>query len=77
MVLKLIFYVSRAAVNVFKNHSVFGCKCHKCLAGVVGIRDINISFVINPCAEHITLSFAENIISHFNVFVNDVVEEFA
>ena len=31
----------------------------------------------NPCAEHIILSFSENIISRFDVAVNDVVKEFA
>ena len=29
------------------------------------------------CAEHIVCVFPENIISHFDVAVNDVVEEFA
>ena len=31
----------------------------------------------NPCAEHIIFSFPENIISRFDVAVNDVVKEFA
>ena len=31
----------------------------------------------NPCAEHIIFSFSENIISRFDVAVNDVVKEFA
>ena len=31
----------------------------------------------HPCVEHITFSFPENIISRFDVSVNDVAEEFA
>ena len=31
----------------------------------------------HPCVEHITFSFPENIISRFDVSVNDVAKEFA
>ena len=31
----------------------------------------------NPCAEHIVCVFPENIITRFNVLVNNVVKEFA